>query len=129
MTKREVLKIIISILIVITLIMLLSQNVFALNYDISKKFDGTGDKSNATSEVSSFIGSTINIIQVVGAGFSILMLVILGIRWIYASPSGKAEIAKSSRYYILGAILIFSAVGLLQIVKAFTKGSIGSQKI
>ena len=129
MTKREVLKIIISILIVITLIMLLSQNVFALNYDISKKFDGTGDKSNATSEVSSFIGSTINIIQVVGAGFSILMLVILGIRWIYASPSGKAEIAKSSRYYILGAILIFSAVGLLQIVKTFTKGSIGSQKI
>ena len=129
MTKREVLKIIISILIVITLIMLLSQNVFALNYDISKKFDGTGDKSNATSEVSSFIGSTINIIQVVGAGFSILMLVILGIRWIYASPSGKAEIAKGSRYYILGAILIFSAVGLLQIVKNFTRGSIGSQKI
>ena len=57
------------------------------------------------------------------------MLVILGIRWIYASPSGKAEIAKGSRYYILGAILIFSAVGLLQIVKNFTRGSIGSQKI
>ena len=129
MTKRGVLKIVISVLIVITLIMIFSQNVFALNFDIGNKFDGTGDKSEAKNNISRMIGATINITQVIGAGLSILMLIILGIKWIYASPSGKAEISKNSKYYILGAIFIFAAVGLLQIVKTFTKGSIENQVI
>lgn len=129
MTKRGVLKIIISVLIVITLIMIFSQNVFALDFDISTEFKGTGDRSQAKDNISRLIGAIINITQVIGAGLAILMLIILGIKWISSSPSGKAEISKDSKYYILGAIFIFAAVGLLQIVKRFTKGSIGSQFI
>ena len=129
MTKRGILKIVISVLIVITLIMIFSQNVFALNFDIATEFKGTGDKSEARNNISKIFSATINIIQVIGAGIAILMLIVLGIKWMYASPSGKAEIAKKSRLYILGAILIFAAVGLLQIVKSFTKESLESQVI
>ena len=80
-------------------------------------FSGTGDQSEAKDKVTEILGGTLNFIQVVGVGIAILMLVILGIKWVYASPSGKAEIKKAAKYYILGAILIFAAVGLLQLLK------------
>lgn len=127
MKKTKIFKVIIVMLIAITLFIVFSQNSFALNYDISTKFSNTGDKGNATNTISGIFGKTINIVQVFGAGFAIIMLVVLAIRWIGAAPSGKAQIAKSARYYIIGAIFIFAAIGLLQIVKNFTNGSINKQ--
>ena len=127
MKKLTILKIFVALLISITVLMTFSQNVFAKQPQISNLFEGTSDKSAATDKVSDLFGSVINFIQVIATGFAILMLIWLGIQWMYASPSGKAQVAKSSRYYILGAILIFAAVGLLQIVKNFTDKSIVGQ--
>lgn len=47
------------------------------------------------------------------------MLIIIAIKWIYASPSGKVQMAKTIRYYILGSIVIFAAAALLEIVRKF----------
>ena len=127
MRKIKVFKIIIAILIAITLFITFSQNSLALNYDIGNKFEGKGDKGNATNTVAGLIGKTINAFQVFAAGFSIIMLIFVAVRWIGASPSGKAQMAKSIRYYIIGAIIIFAAIGLLQIVKNFTNGSFNKQ--
>ena len=52
-------------------------------------------------------------------GIAILMLVVIAIKWIYASPTGKVQMAKTIRYYILGAIVIFAAATLLEIVRKF----------
>lgn len=120
MNKIKLFKIIVAVLIAITLFLTFTQHSFALNYDISNKFQEKRDKSEATNKVTTLLGKTLNVIQVFATGFAIIMLVVLGIRWISASPSGKAEIKKESTYYILGAIFIFAAVSLLQIIKNFT---------
>lgn len=127
MKKTKIFKIIISILIAITLLTIFTQNALALNFDISNKFDGQKDKGNATNTITEIIGKGINVIQVVGMGVAIIMLIVIGIKWIGASPSSKAQIAKTARYYIMGAIFIFTAMGLLQIVKNFTNKSIVKQ--
>ena len=127
MKKAKILKAIVLILILVTIFVAFSQNSCAALGGIGpidEKFNNTGDLSNATNEATTLAGKIINIVQVVGAGIAIIMLVVLGIKWIGASPSGKAQIAKSARYYVLGAILIFAAVGLLQIIKNFTEKSI-----
>lgn len=67
-------------------------------------------------------GATINVVQIVGMGIAIIMLIAMAIKWISASPTGKAELAKSIRIYVLGVIIIFAAVGLLQLVKVFAGG-------
>ena len=126
MTKNTILKIVIGILLAIILVIMFTGNSFALNYDISTKFSNTGDKSEATNKISSIIGSIINVVQVVGVGVAIIMLIVLGIRWISSAsmPTVKAQVAKSARYYIMGAIFIFAAVGILQIIKNFTKTNV-----
>ena len=119
-------KIIIAILIAITLFLAFSQNSFALSYNIDNKFRGTQDQGNATNTVAILLGKVINFIQVIGMGIAIIMLIVIGIRWMGSSPSGKVQLSKTLRYYIAGAIFIFAAVGLLEIVKNFTKGSVNN---
>ena len=128
MEKTKIFKIIVMILIFVLLFIFVSQTVSAIGVGTAlEKFDDPAvvkDNSETTSKVQKLISVVINITQVIGAGIAILMLVVLGIKWIGESPSGRAQIAKSTRYYILGAIFIFAAIGLLQIVKSFTEESL-----
>lgn len=119
MKKTKVFKIVIAILIAITLFVAFAQTSLAANIDLTK-FDSAKDKSQATNKAAVITGKVLNWIQVLGAGYAIVMLVVIGIRWVSASPSGKAQFSKTARYYILGAVFIFAAIGLLQIVKNFT---------
>lgn len=122
MKKTKVLKIIIAILIAITLFTAFTQKVSAsFNIDINA-LEAEKDKGNATNTAADLTGKVLNWIQVFGLGFALIMLVVIGIRWIGAAPSGKAQIAKTARYYVLGVVLIIAAIGLLQIVKSFTSG-------
>ena len=131
MAKNKLFKIIISVLIIAVLFIFFSQTVSAIGVGTAlNKFENqeiVKDNSEATNKIANMISVVINVIQVVGAGVAILMLVVLGIKWMGESPSGKAQIAKSAKYYVLGAILIFTAVGLLQIVKSFTDESLMNQ--
>lgn len=48
-------------------------------------------------------------IQVFGVVASVLILAILGVKYMMASPDGKAEYKSSMIPYIVGAVLIFGA--------------------
>ena len=47
------------------------------------------------------------------------MLIVLAIKYISAAPSDKAEIKKHAVVYVVGAIVLFAASGILQIIKNF----------
>ena len=85
------------------------------------------DKSGASQAAGNIIGMIINIAQVIGTGVAIIMLIVLAIQYIAASPEGKAEIKKNSTIYIVGAIILFAASGLLGIIRKFAVNSIGTQ--
>ena len=125
MKTSKLFKITVAILIAVILFLTFTQPAFALGgRDISNMFDNTQDRGNATNTVAVLIGKVINFAQVLGMGIAIIMLIVLAIRWIGSAPSGKAQIAKSSRYYIAGAIFIFAAIAILQIIKSFATKSI-----
>lgn len=118
--KTKILKIIIALLLIFVIVMFTSQPVFA---DVPKKittiFKDKNDKSNATNTVADTIGAVINAAQIIGMGVAIVMLIVIGIRYVYASPSGKAQLAKTTRIYVLGAVLLFCAAGLIGIIRRF----------
>lgn len=67
------------------------------------------------------IASTVSVILAIitwaGAAIAVGMLMFIGIKYVTASPEGKAEIKKTAMYYVLGAILIFSASAILGIIR------------
>lgn len=124
MTKSKVMRIISIALIAIFALMMLSQVAFAAELDTSSFT--REDKSGASNAVTNIIGSIINIAQIIGMGVAIIMLVVLAIQYIAAAPEGKAEIKKNATIYIVGAIILFAAAAILEIIKNFAESNVGT---
>jgi len=130
MTTKKVMKVIVAILLASVLIMMLSQITSAynaMNPDESLSNYRREDTSGASAASQNIIGMIINIAQVIGTGVAIVMLIVLAIQYIAASPEGKAEIKKNSTIYIVGAVILFAASGILGIVRRFAITSINEQ--
>ena len=146
MRINKIVKIIVSIMLTMILMIFVSKNVLAddsiapdpgggaavteptttSKKDLKSTFSAK-DESGASKLAGEIIGTIINIAQVIGAGFAIIMLVIIGIQYVGASPSGRAEIRKNLTLYIVGAIIIFAASGILGIIRRFAVKGVGNE--
>lgn len=84
--------------------------------------DFTGNtEGQAAEKVTEISQNIIGIVQVVGTAAAVIMLVVLGIKYVVASASEKAEIKKSAPIYVVAAVFIFAAVNILAIIQDFAK--------
>lgn len=80
----------------------------------------TGNTNGTAAEkVTDISQNIIGIVQVVGTAAAVVMLVVLGIKYVIASASEKAEIKKSAPIYVVAAVFIFAAVNILAIIQDF----------
>ena len=66
--------------------------------------------------IAQVLNAVIKLIQLVGTGVSVVMLTMLGIKYMLASSSEKAEIKKTAMPMIIGCVLLFAAVNLVSII-------------
>lgn len=83
------------------------------------QFNNVEFEDGATGSVQRIIASIISVTQIIGIGVAIIMLIVLAIKYISAAPSEKAEIKKTVTIYVVGAVVLFAASGILEIVKKF----------
>lgn len=95
-------------IIALTIILLLIASNLAFAVD-PKQY--TGDTNN-TSGIKSVGQQIIGIVQVVGSLTAVVMLIVLGIKYMMGSTEEKAEYKKTLLPYVIGAILIFAASNL-----------------
>lgn len=124
MTKN-VIKALVVALVVVLMIASLSTNVNA-TMSFSDISEGTvtenaQDTSGAAKSLNNIIGAAITVVQVVGVGVAIIMLIVLAIKYISAAPGDKADIKKHAVVYVVGAVVLFAASGILGIVKNFAQ--------
>lgn len=113
----------IKIVSIFTLVMLLilavlPTTVFGISMDIRDFQGSTSQIGNALNRTANTI---IGIIQIVGVGVAVIMLIVLGIKFVTAAPTEKAAVKKGLLYYLIGAILVLATTGVLQIVKGIGK--------
>jgi len=65
--------------------------------------------------------SILGVVQVVGMGIAVIMLVIIGVKYITASVEEKAQLKETLMPYVIGAILLFGGSGILTIVVNFVR--------
>ena len=78
--------------------------------------------TDANDSIKKIGGMVLTIAQIVGSSVAVIMLIVLAIKYISAAPNDKADIKKHAVVYIVGAIVLFAASGLLEIVKSFAGG-------
>lgn len=120
-TMNKIMKIV-TVLAIIAMIATMMSAVFA---------EGAKDTLNlikpdtsATSSITGIIGKIIGIVQLICYAAAIIMLIILGVQFITASPEGKATIKKSAIQYVIGAIIVFAAGTLLGIIANMSNSAI-----
>ena len=61
----------------------------------------------------------VGLVQVIGYIVSVIMVTIIGIKYIFTSPEGKAEVKKQLIPFLIGALLLFSATTLVSIISTW----------
>lgn len=74
------------------------------------------------------INSIIGLLQLAGSGISIIVVTLLGMKYILASPADKADVKKSITPIIIGCVLLFGAVNIVAAVMDFSTGENGVLK-
>lgn len=117
MKKLTVEKILTIILIALTILMATLPVCFAADYMNPESVKSV--QTNAATSTQNFLGSIFTIVQVVAVSLAIIMLIVLGVKYVSAAPAEKADIKQSAMIYVVGAILMFGATGIIQIIKTF----------
>lgn len=117
--KNKTLKIIAVLLIAIALVTLATTIVRATNGFVEIK---PQDPGNPATTISTTAGKILYIVRIIGMAVAVIMLTILGIKYVAASPNEKAEYKKAMTIYVVGAVLLFGASFLLGVVQDFVSG-------
>ncbi len=92
--------------------------------------DETGKMLNSTassemaSSVQGFAGTIIFIIRIIATGVAIIMLIVLAMKYMMAAPGDRADIKKHAVVYVVGAVVLFSVTGILQIIQEWASTNI-----
>ena len=119
MTKK-VTKILSILLVAVLMLGIATTPVLA---SASMSWDGITITSNTSSNVvtstENIAGTILGVVQVIGVAVAVIMLIVLAIKYISAAPNDKAEIKKHAVVYVVGAVVLFAASGILEIIKGF----------
>ena len=73
--------------------------------------------------VISAINSVIGLFQFAGTGIAVFVVTVLGIKYMLAAPSEKADVKKNIMPIIIGCILLFGAVNIVSVILTVSDGS------
>lgn len=108
----------------IIMIMLLMMFCISTTVEASSGFelpiDGS-DTSPIDTQIRGASGNIIWVVQAVGYAAATIILVVLAIKYLAASPSDKAEIKKSAMIWVVGAIILFAGSFILTMIQTFSK--------
>lgn len=109
---------IISIVLVVLMALTAVSSVVLAATDLTDKITQIGegnDSANADKVVS--LGATIvTIMQTVGIVVAVVVLLVIGIKYMIGSAEEKAEYKKTMIPYIVGAVLLFAATTIVNVV-------------
>lgn len=116
---RKILSLVLIATIALSIILAMTTIVNAAgeSYDPLKPIEAEG--SEAIPWIQGWGGKILGVFQAVGMSVAVIILVWLGIKYIMASPDGKAEIKKQAFAYIVGAVLLFGATVIIEVIKNF----------
>lgn len=112
--KKQV-KIITTILIILTILCSLANIVLGSTIITSLSGDQTA-KFTSSSEITNLGQKIIGAIQVIGIVIAVVVLLVLGIKYMVGSAEEKAEYKKTMMPYVVGALLIFAASTIVNVL-------------
>lgn len=114
---------IVSALLIVMMMVTIATPVMAAQTEVSiQPGNMLGDASVNTKGISDIGNKLITILTTIGIVVSVIVLIVLGIKYMMGSAEEKAEYKKTLMPYVIGAGLIFAASTIAQIIYSFMQG-------
>ena len=112
---KKSIKVISTLLLTIMLVASIAGTVLAV--DPNTVLNGLNGNGNVqTNDLTKVGNNIVTIIQVVGIVIAVIVLLVIGIKYMIGSASEKAEYKKTMIPYIVGAVLIFAGTSLVKVI-------------
>ena len=109
----------ISILLIVMMLISMGTTVFAAVSGVDSPSTLKGETVSGTSQITKIGNQIITILTIVGVVASVIVLIVLGIKYMMGSAEEKAEYKKTMMPYIVGAALVFAASALAGMLYSF----------
>ena len=120
---KKTIKIMSIVLIAIMLVASISSVALADTFtDVLNDMTNKNTSTNTTDGLTSLGGNIVAIVQVVGIVIAVIVILVIGIKYLVASPEGKAEYKKTMIPYLVGAVLIFAGTTIVNVVYQVVTG-------
>jgi TRAP-type C4-dicarboxylate transport system permease small subunit len=70
------------------------------------------------------VARVLGVVKYICYAAAVILLVILGVKWIMAAPDQKADLKKSAVIYVVGAVLVFAAGAILQVIRSVANNTV-----
>ena len=114
---------VIAVLCIILTILAICASVYADGTTLTpdKLWGGNADETGVQ-EITALGKSIVAVVQTVGVVVAVVILLVLGIKYMMGSAEEKADYKKSMIPYIVGAVLIFASTTIVNIVYNLATG-------
>ena len=110
---------VLSVLLVAMMLIAVGTNVFAAVSGVSNPSALTGQAVSGTDKITNIGNQIITILTIVGTVASVIVLIVLGLKYMMGSAEEKAEYKKTMMPYVIGAALVFAASAIAGILYSF----------
>lgn len=115
---------ILSIVLIVLVTLITISNIALADTDLAGKITEIGQgNSTDTGKVVSLGQTIVTVMQVIGVVVAIVILLVLGIKYMVGSAEEKAEYKKTMMPYVIGAFMIFGATTIVNVVYSVISGA------
>lgn len=117
--KKYVIKTIIVLLIALMVFSFISKVHAVSTADVIRdRFTGTVNPDGSDS-IRKILSVILDVTRTIGAAVAIVILMVIGAKYIIASAGERADLKKYAVNYVIGALILFGASGILTMIKEF----------
>lgn len=117
--NKKIVKIICSIILMVMLVTMVSNVAFAAPGFEPKELTGEAINSGEAKNLGNKI---VGMIQTVGVIIAVVIVLVLGIKYMMGSASEKAEYKKTMIPYLVGAVLLFAGATIVNVIYQVVTG-------
>ena len=117
--KRNISRIAFCLIIILSIICITTVSATSIIGELDSNKNNMTDAGKSVGETGKTIVAAIKII---GTGIAILMLLYIAIKYMVVAPSEKAEFKKTAVVYAIGAVVLFAAPRLVELVMDVSQG-------
>lgn len=122
---KNIRKMIVILLIILIFCAAFSNCSPVFSVEVLQSFNGQPDGGvTGGTQMAKIVGSVLEVVRIAGAGIAIVIILVLGIKYAIASAADRADIKKSATTYVIGALIMFGASGILGIVQTIITESL-----